>query len=74
MDFITEGGLPKSLKGNDIVSLIVDQLMKTTHYILIKIDYKLSKLTSLYVDNIVGLHGMPLSIMFDRDSRFTSEF
>ena len=37
MAFVTEGGLRKSLKGNDTVLVIVDRLMKTTHFIPIKI-------------------------------------
>jgi len=48
--------------------------MKSTHFIPINIRYSLERLTSLYVSEIVRLHGVPSSIVSNRDPRFTSIF
>jgi len=52
----------------------VDGLTKFAHFLLIKIKYSLEKLTELYIREIVRLHGVPTSIVSDRDLRFTSKF
>ena len=52
--------------------MIVDRLTKSTHFIPVRIDYSMDRLAELYVDEIVRLHGVPLSIVLDRDLRFTS--
>ena len=54
--------------------MIVDRLIKSAHFILVRIDYSMDRLAELYVDEIVRLHGVPLSIVSDRDLRFTSRF
>ena len=54
--------------------MIVDRLTKTARFIPINKDYPVSKLSQLYVEHIVRLHGVPISIVSDRDSRFTSKF
>lgn len=54
--------------------LIVDRLTKTAQFILIKIDYDISKLSRLYVEVIIRLHSVPITIVFDRNPRFTSKF
>lgn len=51
-----------------------DRLTKSTHIILVRTDYSLQKLAKLYVAEIVRLLGVPVSIIFDRDPRFTSWF
>ena len=72
MDFITK--LPKTRKGNDTIWVIVDRLTKSAHFLPIKETFSMERLAKLYVDEIVSLHGVPLSIVSDRDSRFTSHF
>ena len=72
MDFVS--GLPKSLGGNDAMWVIVDRLTKSAHFLPIRTTFTLDKLTSLYVKEIVRLHGVPISIVSDRDTRFTSKF
>ena len=72
MDFVT--GLPRTRRKNDAVWVIVDRMTKTAHFIPIRIDFSLTQLSRLYVDNIVRLHGVPSSIVSDRDPRFTSKF
>ena len=54
--------------------MIVDRLKKSTHFIPVRIDYSMDRLDELYVDEIVRLHGVPLSIVSDRDPHFTSRF
>lgn len=55
MDFLF--GLPRTQNGHDGVWVIVHRLTKTTRFLPIKITYPLSKLTKLYVDEIVSLYG-----------------
>ena len=54
--------------------MIVDRLTKSAHFIPVRIDYSIDRLAELYVDEIVRLHGVSLSIMSDRDPHFTSRF
>ena len=54
--------------------MIVDRLTKSAHFIPVRIDYSVDRLAELYVDEIVRLHGVPLSIVSDRDPHFTSRF
>ena len=70
MDFITK--LPKTPSGSDTIWVIVDRLTKSAHFLPIKENEKMEKLTKTYLKEIVRLHGVPNSIIFDRDSRFTS--
>ena len=67
-------GLPLSPKKKDTIWVVVDRLTKLAHFIPIRFDYSLDKLAELYISDIVRLHGMPLSIVSDRDSRFTLRF
>jgi hypothetical protein len=52
----------------------VDRLTKSAHFIPVRGDYKMEKYMRLYIDEIVSKHGVPLSIISDRDSKFTSTF
>ncbi|KAL5574707.1 hypothetical protein UlMin_016406 [Ulmus minor] len=70
MDFVV--GLPKTSNGYDAIWVIVDRLTKSAHFLPIKITYSLEQLADLYAKEIVRLHGVPISIISDRDSRFTS--
>ena len=54
--------------------MIVDKLTESTHFIPVRIDYSMDRLAQLYVNEIIRLHGVPLSIVSDRDPRFTSRF
>ena len=70
MNFIV--GLLKIANGKDAIWVIIDRLMKTAYFIPIKISFSLDRLTRLYVNEIVRKHGLPTSIISDRDLRFTS--
>ena len=72
MDFVS--GLPLTQRKHDFVWVIDDRLTKSAHFIPFRIDYSMDRLAELYVDEIVQLHGVPLSIVSDRDPRFTSSF
>ena len=54
--------------------MIVDRLTKSAHFLIIRNNYSLNQLAELYVDEIVKLHGVPVSIVLNRDPRFTSRF
>ena len=56
------------------VWVIIDKLTKSAHFIPVRIDYSMDRLAELYVDEIVQLHGVPYSIVSDRDPRFTLRF
>ena len=72
MDFVL--GLPRSPKGDDAIWVIVDRMAKSAHFLPVRMNYFLNQLAQLYVDEIVRLHGVPASIVLDRDPRFTSHF
>ncbi|KAL0403807.1 UNVERIFIED_CONTAM: Transposon Ty3-I Gag-Pol polyprotein [Sesamum radiatum] len=72
MDFVV--GLPRTRLGHDAIWVVIDRLTKSAHFILIRTTYTLEKLAGVYIDNIVRLHGIPVSIVSDRDPRFTSRF
>uniref|UniRef100_A0A2N9EHF1 Integrase catalytic domain-containing protein n=1 Tax=Fagus sylvatica TaxID=28930 RepID=A0A2N9EHF1_FAGSY len=72
MDFVT--GFPRTPNGNDSIWVIVDRLTKSAHFLAIKIGLSLERLAKLYVNEIVRLHGVPVTIVSDRDRRFVSQF
>ena len=72
MDFITK--LPRTNRGADTIWVIVDRLTKSAHFIAIKESSSAEKLAEIFVRQIVSLHGIPVSIISDRDTRFTSRF
>ena len=72
MDFVS--GFPLTQRKHDLVCVIVDKLTKSTHFVPVRHDYSMDRLPELYVNKIVRLHGVPLSIVSDRDPRFTSRF
>ena len=71
LDFIT--GLPKS-KGYDVVLVVVDRLSKYSHFILLKHPYTAKSIAEIFVKEVVRLHGVPNSIISDRDPLFVSHF
>ena len=72
MDFVV--GLPLTGRKHDSVWVIVDRLTKSTNSLPVRTDYSLDKLSELYIKEIVWLHGIPISIISNRDPRFTSRF
>ncbi|KAJ9538155.1 hypothetical protein OSB04_030888, partial [Centaurea solstitialis] len=72
MDLITK--LPKTPRGFDAIWVIVDRLTKSAHFLPIQESSSADKLADIFVREIVRLHGVPVSIVSDRDTRFTSRF
>ncbi|GJR92040.1 putative reverse transcriptase domain-containing protein [Tanacetum coccineum] len=72
MDFVS--GLPRTPSGYDTIWVIVDRLTKSAHFLPMKKTDSMEKLTRLYLKEIVCRHGVPVSIISDRDSHFTSNF
>nr|GEX84146.1 hypothetical protein [Tanacetum cinerariifolium] len=72
MDFVTK--LPRTSSGHDTIWVIVDYLTKSGHFLPMREDFKMDRLARLYLNEIVARHGVPISIIFDRDSCFTSRF
>ncbi|GJS11075.1 putative reverse transcriptase domain-containing protein [Tanacetum coccineum] len=72
MDFVTK--LSRTSSGHDTIWVIMDRLTKSAHFLPIRNDYKMERLARLYLSEIVARHGVPISIISDHDSRFTSRF
>ena len=72
MDFMV--GLPLTGRKHDSVLVMVGRLTKSAQFLPVRTDYSLDKLVELYKKEIVRLHGIPVSIILDRDPRFTSRF
>ncbi|GJW60188.1 putative reverse transcriptase domain-containing protein, partial [Tanacetum coccineum] len=72
MDFVS--GLPRTPSGYDTIWVIVDRLTKSAHFLPMKKTDSMEKLTRLYLKEIVCRHGVPVLIISDRDSHFTSNF
>ena len=54
--------------------MILDQLTKLAHFLLVKTTYEFAKLEKLYVSEIVRLHEVAIFIVLDKDPQFTSKF
>ena len=72
MDFVTH--FPWTSRGHDAVWLIVDRLTKSTHFLAMRITITLEEFGRLYIREIVRLHVVPVSLVSDRDPRFTIHF
>ena len=68
MDFVV--GLPRTSKGYDSIWVIVDCLTKSAHFILVDTRYAARKYAQIYFDQVVTLHGVLLTIIYDRGSVF----
>jgi hypothetical protein len=72
MDLITQ--LPKSTRGNDAIVVFVDKLTKMVHLVATKTEVTAPQLAEIFLEAIVRHHGLPSSIVSDRDPRFTGHF
>ena len=72
MDFVVR--LPLKGRKHDSVWVVVDRLTKSAHFLPMRTDNSLDKLVELCIKEIVWFHGIPISIILDRDPRFTSRF
>nr|GFA42692.1 reverse transcriptase domain-containing protein [Tanacetum cinerariifolium] len=72
MDFVTK--LPKSSQGYDTIWVIVDRLTKSAIFTPIRETDPMDKLARIYLKEVVTRHGIPVSIISNRDPRFASNF
>ena len=70
MDFVV--GFPRTISKKNEVRVIVDRLTKSTHFLAMKTTDFMNSMAKLYKLEIVRLHWMPLSIVSNRDPKFTS--
>lgn len=71
MDFIT--GLPKS-EGKEVIMVVVDRFTKYSHFIPLSHPYRAADVAQSFLDHVYKLHGLPSSLITDRDPIFTSRF
>ena len=72
MNFIT--GLPRTRRQHDSIWVIVDRMTKSSRLLVVKTTYSAEDYSRLYINEIVRLHGVSLSIILDRGPQFTSHF
>lgn len=63
MDFMV--GLSKTLRKYVSIQIIADELTKSAHFILVHVDYNMSKLAKIYIKEIIELYRVPVSILWD---------
>ena len=66
--------LALTLQRHDAIWVIVDRLTKSAHFLTVQMTFTLERFCWLYIREIVRLHGVPVSIVSDRDPRFTVHF
>jgi IS30 family transposase len=71
MDF--NEALPLS-DGYNVIMVVVDRFSKYAHFVPMRHPFTAQKVSKFFMDNIVKLHGMPLTIVSDKDKIFTSQF
>nr|GEX72788.1 retrotransposon protein, putative, Ty3-gypsy subclass [Tanacetum cinerariifolium] len=72
IDFVTK--LSRTSSGHDTIWVIMDRLTKSAYFLPMREDYKMDRSARLYLNEIVARHGVPILIISNRDSRFTSRF
>jgi hypothetical protein len=72
MDFII--GLPRTSKQHDFIMVVVDKLTKAAHFIPLKTTHRAADVADIFLKEVARLHGIPKTIVSDRDLKFTSNF
>src|ERR1700761_4189451 len=72
MDLIVH--LPKTARQNDAVVVFVDRFSKVAHFATCRSSCSAEDLANIFFKNIIRLHGLPISIVSDRDPQFCSQF
>lgn len=72
IDFVTR--LPMTVTKKDVIWVIVDHLTKSVHFLAIRTNYAMQRLTEIYITKILRPHGVPVSITSNQDPLFTLRF
>ncbi|GJZ14415.1 reverse transcriptase domain-containing protein, partial [Tanacetum coccineum] len=72
MDFVTK--LPRTSSGHDAIRVSIGRLTKSVHFLPMREDYKMDRLASFYLNEIISRHGVMISIISNHDRSFTSRF
>ena len=72
MNFVS--GLPRIQRDHNVIWVIINQLIKLAYFLPMKIRFPLKKLGKPYLEEIVRLHRIPVSIVLNRDFQFVSQF
>ena len=72
MDFVTH--LPQTLLKHDAVWVIVNWLTMLAHFLVVRMTFTHVEFFKFYIRKIVHFHGVPVSIVYDRDPKFTTQF
>jgi hypothetical protein len=70
MDFII--GLPRMNKQHDSIMVVVEKLTKAYHFVPVKTNHTMTNIAEIFMKEIAKLHGIPRTIVSDRDAKFTS--
>jgi hypothetical protein len=72
MDFITK--LPRTTKQHDSIMVVVEKFTKVSHFIPVNLMHKEIDIADIYMREIARIHGLPKTIVFEKDAKFTSNF
>jgi hypothetical protein len=72
MDYVVQ--LPRTPRGHDAILVVVDRLTKRAHFIPTRTNVTAVETAQLFIDNVFRLHGLPRTIVTDRDARFMGNF